>query len=285
MNARGMPPPAAAPLHAQATVASYNIHGGVGIDGHFVPNRIAGVLAELAADIIALQEVETRATGFDMLGFLSEHGGHHAVPGPTLVREDGDYGNALLTRHRPLRVRHIDLSVKGREPRGAIDAVLACHALEHGTFTLRVIATHLGLRPSERRWQVQRLLTALAEAPAQPTLLLGDVNEWFLWGRPLRWLHAYFERTPHVATFPSRWPFLALDRIWTSPRAHLVSVARHASPLARMASDHLPLRAVLHLTSAPRATGVTAVAEAAAAPHAAGPTSASPAGRGTYPHV
>lgn len=245
-----MPPPAAAPLHAQTTVVSYNIHGGIGTDGHFVPNRVAAVLDELAADIVALQEVETRATGFDMLQFLSTHGGHHAIPGPTLVRGDGDYGNALLTRHAPLRIRHIDLSVRGREPRGAIDALLACHAVEHGHFTLRVIATHLGLRPSERRWQVQRLLTSLAEAPTQPTLLLGDVNEWFLWGRPLRWLHAYFERAPHVATFPSRWPFLALDRIWTSPRAHLISVGRHATPLARMASDHLPLRAVLHLTAA-----------------------------------
>ncbi|NYI00605.1 endonuclease/exonuclease/phosphatase family protein [Cupriavidus plantarum] len=248
------------PPHAHTTVASYNIHGGVGTDGHFVPNRIAGVLGELSADIVALQEVETRATGFDMLQFLSKHGGHHAIPGPTLVRADGDYGNALLTRYPPLRVRHIDLSVKGREPRGAIDALLSCRGEHDGLdalgpderFTLRVIATHLGLRPSERRWQVQRLLTALAEMPAQPTLLLGDVNEWFLWGRPLRWLHAYFDRTPNVSTFPSRWPMLALDRIWTSPRAHLVSVERHATPLARVASDHLPLRAVLHLIAAPR---------------------------------
>ncbi|CAG9167320.1 endonuclease/exonuclease/phosphatase family protein [Cupriavidus pampae] len=248
--------PSSQPLQAHTTVVSYNIHGGIGTDGHFVPNRIAGVLAELSADIVALQEVETRATGFDMLQFLCLHSGHHAIPGPTLVRADGDYGNALLTRHRPLSVRHIDLSVKGREPRGAIDALLSCHAEDAGPnerFTLRVIATHLGLRPSERRWQVQRLLTALAETPAQPTMLLGDVNEWFLWGRPLRWLHAYFERTPHVSTFPSRWPVLALDRIWTSPRAHLVKVNRHATPLARIASDHLPLRAVLHLTGATRA--------------------------------
>ena len=163
--------------------------------------------------------------------------------------DDGDYGNALLTRYRPLAVRHIDLSVRGCEPRGAIDAQLECNAIESGTFALRVIATHLGLRPGERRWQVKRLLTALAEAPEQPTILLGDVNEWFLWGRPLRWLHAYFERTPHVSTFPSRMPFLALDRIWTSPRAHLVAVTSHRTALSRLASDHLPLLARMRLTS------------------------------------
>lgn len=242
-------PARTAALHAEIAVASYNIHGGVGTDGHFVPNRISDVLCELRADLIALQEVETRATGFDMLRFLSARTGLHAIPGPTLVRDTGDYGNALLTRYAPLSVRHIDLSVKGREPRGAIDAQLACSAMESGTFALRVIATHLGLRPSERRWQVRRLLTALAETPAQPTILLGDVNEWFLWGRPLRWLHAYFERTPHVATFPSRYPVLALDRIWTSPRAHLVAVSSHRSALARLASDHLPLLARMRLTS------------------------------------
>jgi endonuclease/exonuclease/phosphatase family metal-dependent hydrolase len=46
-----------------------------------------------------------------------------------------------------------------------------------------------------------------------------------------------------VATFPSRLPVLALDRVWASPRAHLVSVSSHRSALARVASDHLPLMA------------------------------------------
>jgi endonuclease/exonuclease/phosphatase family metal-dependent hydrolase len=226
------------------TIASYNIHGGVGTDGHFVPRRIATVIEELGCDVVALQEVETRRTGFDMLGFLGERLACHAIPGPTLVSADGDYGNGLLTRLSPLEVRHIDLSVKGREPRGAIDAVLACPdpaSQCQGTMPLRVIATHLGLLPSERRFQVRKLLTSLAEHPGMPTVLLGDLNEWFLWGRPLRWLHAYFAPTPNVATFPSRAPFLALDRIWTSSHAHLTDIACHRSESARTASDHLPL--------------------------------------------
>jgi len=47
-------------------IASYNTHGGVGRDRHFVPKRIADVLKEIDADVVALQEVENRATGFDM---------------------------------------------------------------------------------------------------------------------------------------------------------------------------------------------------------------------------
>ena len=40
-------------------------------------------------------------------------------------------------------------------------------------------------------------------------------------------------------------PFLALTRIWVRPVQAIVSVTAHRSPLARRASDHLPLRAVI----------------------------------------
>lgn len=227
---------------ARMTVVSYNIHRAVGTDRRYRPDRIATVLEELRADIVALQEVESGSSNDHTLEYLAGHTGMHVVSGFTRVRGNADYGNALLTRFAPQAVSQIDLTVKGCEARGAIDVTLACMAAGHAS-ALRVIATHLGLRPGERRHQVQQLLNYVAAAPPLPTILVGDVNEWFLWGRPLRWLHAYFEQTPHTATFPSRLPIFALDRIWVSPRAHLVSVASHRSPLARVASDHLPLLA------------------------------------------
>jgi endonuclease/exonuclease/phosphatase family metal-dependent hydrolase len=217
------------------TIASYNIHGGVGGDGHFVPNRIVDVLRELNADIIALQEVESRATGFDMLAFLAEATGLRAIAGPTLLSANGDYGNGLLTRFDVIDECRIDLSCSGREPRGAIDAELDVGA------GLRVIATHLGLHPRERRRQVQQLLAAFEHDRSMPTAFLGDVNEWYLAGRPLRWLHRHFQHTPAPASFPARWPLFALDRIWVKPRALLRRVRSHRSAMARIASDHLPV--------------------------------------------
>jgi len=225
----------------------------VGADGRFEPARVAAVIRELDADVVALQEVESRRMGVNTLELLAQETGYDAIAGPTMVEAHGEYGNGLLTRHRACVIRRIDLGVGRREPRGAIDVDLTC-----GGLTLRVMAVHLGLWPGERREQVRRLLRALADGPAdQPTVLLGDFNEWLLWGRPLRWLHAHFGETRVPASFPSWLPFLALDRIWVKPATLPLSVRVHRSRLALEASDHLPICAhigatAVHLPSARR---------------------------------
>jgi len=223
-------------------IATYNVHRAIGVDRRTDPARILAVLREIDADVYALQEVEAHDDGADMLEWLGRELGYHSIPGTTLKRHDGRFGNGLLTRCPVQEKRLTDLSWRGREPRGAIAADLDC-----GGRRLRVVATHLGLRPAERRDQVQQLLHLFRERPHDRSVLLGDLNEWFLWGRPLRRLHRHFRSTPSLATFPSRAPFLALDRIWAHPRAMLRRLQVHKTPLARVASDHLPLVAVLDL--------------------------------------
>jgi len=223
-----------------AVIVSYNTHGAIGIDRRFAPDRIVRVLAEIGADIIALQELPLRANGFRMLDYLQRETGFHAIAGPTVSSADHEFGNGLLTRFPMVSVSQVKLDVARREPRGAIDAIVDCNGAP-----LRVIATHLGLRPSERRAQVKRLLDTVRAGPELPTVLLGDLNEWFLHGRPLRWLREHFGESPAHATFPSPMPLLALDRIWSSPAAMLRRVRAHRSKLARRASDHLPLVAKL----------------------------------------
>lgn len=222
-------------------LASYNIHLGIGRDGLFAPQRIAAVIDELAADVIALQEVEFGKGDFDMFDYLTTYTGYTGVPGPTMPRPGGGaYGNALLTRHGVTAVRNIELAFPRCEPRGALDVDLQCHG-QH----VRVVVTHLGLRPAERRHQITQLLRCMDKREPTPTILLGDLNEWFLWGRPLRWLRRHFEDTPAPATFPSGRPIFALDRVWVWPRRLLQRVAAHSTRLSRIASDHLPLTALV----------------------------------------
>lgn len=232
-------------------VASYNIHRCVGIDGARRPERIAAVLREIDADVVGLQEVDARrGAGIDseQMEYLAGALGLGAVPGPTIIRHDGSYGNALLTRKPILDVRQIELTIYRREPRAALDVDLDCDGEP-----VRVIVTHLGLLPGERRQQVRRLMDALGHPTSRLVVLCGDINEWFAVGRPLRWLHARLGRSPGIPTFPSFCPVFALDRIWVSPRSSAVSVRAHSGGGARRASDHLPL--VADLTIA--ADGVT----------------------------
>ena len=114
-----------------------------------------------------------------------------------------------------------------------------------GRRRLRVVVTHLGLRAGERRQQVERLLRAVGDDAVDAPSCSGDINEWWLWGRPLRWLHRRFGASPAPRTFPTRLPVLALDRVWVHPRKVLVSLTAVDTPAARRASDHLPVVATL----------------------------------------
>jgi endonuclease/exonuclease/phosphatase family metal-dependent hydrolase len=233
---------------SQLRIASYNVHRAIGRDRRTNQQRILDVLREVDADVVALQEVEARDGGADMLAWLGEQLGFRAIPGTTLIRHDGHFGNGILSRFPVRAVHHCDLSWRGREPRAAIAADLDFTDGE----PLRFVATHLGLRPAERRDQVTRLLKLFTDRPFERAVLVGDLNEWFLWGRPLRRLHRYFKRTPCPPTFPSSMPFLSLDRVWTHPRSLLTKLTVHRSPLARMASDHLPIVATLDMGTAAR---------------------------------
>ena len=228
------------------SIASYNIHSSVGMDRRRSPARIAQVLQELDCDIYALQEVDNQPGEHEesmQLEYLARQLGMQAIPGLRIVRHTGEYGNAVLTRLPVLSTRRHDLSCRRWEPRGAIDV-----QVEVNGAPLRVIATHLGLSRSERRDQWRQLMKAVAEAPADaPTLLLGDMNEWFRPAATLREAHRIFGAAPSPAAFPSFAPCLALTRIWLRPRRALLSLQVHRSELARKASDHLPVKAVVDL--------------------------------------
>ncbi|TDY39063.1 endonuclease/exonuclease/phosphatase family metal-dependent hydrolase [Paraburkholderia rhizosphaerae] len=217
-------------------IATYNIHGAIGSDRVYAPRRIADVIAELDADIVALQEVPLGGHDApDVLPILRDATDMLAISGPTLDTPERRYGNAVLTRLPVRAARTLNLSFGKREARGALDVDIASAG-----GMLRIVATHLGLSARERRTQIASLIAAF-DTPALPVILLGDINEWFVWGHALRALVTHFKAAPAPRTFPSIWPVLSLDRIWMHPVERLVDIRAHRSALARRASDHLPL--------------------------------------------
>jgi endonuclease/exonuclease/phosphatase family metal-dependent hydrolase len=264
LKKRRLPRRAAAPLAAAGeptgpslVVATYNVHTCVGVDRRYDPGRIAAVLCELGADIIGLQEVDSRQDGpvpLDQERYLAAVTGLQIVSGAPETMYRGRFGNAILTRLPVHAVRHIDLSIPGCEPRGAIDVDLGFAGR-----VLRVVATHFGLRGGERHLQTRRLLEALAasgngaaaaESDGQgeaPLLVMGDLNEWRGRRGGIPALDRALGHAPAPRTFPSWCPLLPLDRIYATAPALLREFRVHRSPLARLASDHLPLRARLAL--------------------------------------
>ncbi len=221
------------------SVASYNIHRYVGIDGVFDPERVALVINELKADIVGLQEIDSLFyKKKNQANVISKKTGMEVLLGPTRRSHEGHFGNALVTAHTVKEVRRIDLSVFGREPRGALDVDL----LVRGE-TIRVIVAHLGLGIRERRRQIKRLLDIFCSERERVEIMLGDFNEWNPLGKPLCWIHDFFGKSPTLRTFPSFMPVLPLDRIWVRPMDAMVSISTHVTPLSRKASDHLPVKA------------------------------------------
>ena len=243
------------PLNANITggdvvIASYNVHKCIGIDKQFNPQRTAEVISEIDADVIALQEADRRfgeRSGLLDLGLLERR--HGLIPVPitaTMPKGHGWHGNVLLFRAGV--VRNVQqLKLPGVEPRGALVA-----DLQFPAGPLRVIAAHLGLLKRSREQQAESILTVLQEADTLPTLLIGDLNEWRVGKRSS--LAALMPTFNHVATavpsFPSRFPVFALDRVLGAPHNLVTSVEVHNTPLARLASDHLPVKAHLDLKSA-----------------------------------
>ena len=226
----------------QLRIATYNVHSGVGIDRRFRPQRIVDVIDELAADVVALQEVLSPVGGVDVHALLREQTGLHLVTLTTMPLAGGTFGNALLCRWPIIDLAEHGLNVGTREPRGALDATIGRDARE-----LRVIATHLGLRSAERHEQLSRLLDIVKREPDLPTVIAGDFNITRARARELRAHASHLGKQSALATFPSFAPMLPLDRIFALHGAGIVDVAVHRSRKARVASDHLPLVATVEI--------------------------------------
>lgn len=229
---------------------TYNVHRCLGVDRRLDVDRIAAVIAEFEPDVVCLQELDVgraRTGGVDqaeaIAGKLAMTSRFH----PAMRVEAELYGDAILTPHpeRLMRVGALPTvrGIRGLEPRGALWSRIEIKGL-----ALNVINTHLGLVPREQRLQALALAGPdWVGACNGPTILTGDFNATSL-TRPYKTLTRRLDDAqrrlglkPSVKTFPSSFPAIRIDHCFVSPEIRVTAIQAPFSPLARMASDHLPL--------------------------------------------
>lgn len=235
-------------------IMTYNVHSCVGLDGKLAAERIARVIAQANPDVVALQELDvgrTRSEGEDQAAAIAHYLEMDYHFHPAIHVEEEKYGDAILT-HLPLRmIKAGVLPGEGREPRGALWVEIDLHGTK-----VNVINTHLGLSTHERQLQMQALLGPdWLQHPGcrEPTILCGDFNALagsnvcrLLRGRMKDAQTALKGHQPK-GTYYSRLPAARIDHIFVSPDISVMAIQVPSTRLTRVASDHLPVLAELHI--------------------------------------
>lgn len=220
-------------------VLTYNVHKCRGLDGRTSVDRIADVLRDLDADVMALQEVMDHQAES-----LSTALGRSFCLGENRKFRGYGYGNVVVSRFPIVAMRNYDLSVRGREERGCLRADLDLNGR-----VLHVFNVHLGTALIERRHQGRKLIAPelLADAAIQwPRIVLGDFNEWTA-GLATKLLRSHMQSVDvgtylrRTRTYPGVLPFLHLDHIYYDPVLRLEKLTLCRTRKALIASDHLPL--------------------------------------------
>ena len=230
-------------------VATYNIHKCLGLDRRTSPERIAAVIAELDADVVALQEVLDVQNGRPEFNQARQINStlrcYEWCFGENRRLHGGPYGNMTLSRFPVQVCQNYDVTWRHRERRGCLrtDVVLGKDAVLH------VFNVHLGTSYMERRHQARTLLSdkVLNRKECRgPRIVVGDFNEWTR-GLASRLMRDAFEvvepRTflRHARTYPGVLPLLHLDHFYYDEQLSLRHFRLHRSRKALIASDHLPL--------------------------------------------
>lgn len=236
-------------------ILCYNIHYGQGNDGKYDVARLAKVIQRTKPDLVALQEVDVgvkRSGRVHEAQRLAELTGMAVRFGPTQHYEGGLFGNAVLTRLPILDVMIQPLPYtestpeRVTYPRGAIVVTVR----GPGDKPLKFISTHFQHNvPADRVAEAKAINKHFTTNNQIPTILAGDMN-----AKPdsepiqillKQWTNAIDEKASPTA--PSSKPRSRIDYIFYRSESQFEMIESKVIE-EPMASDHLPVFAILKLT-------------------------------------
>ena len=233
-------------------IVTYNIHSGIGRDKKHDYKRIGQFLASSGADVVLLQEMDTRPperdTAQDVRDICAENT-FKLIPSPAIREADGWYGNAILTRYDVLSNDRVDVSQSGRQPRN-----VQIVELKTEKTPLTVVNTHKGLKKLERRSQFSLLHEHLSQRLKEkqtPLVLAGYFNEWQFFSKAFKGLNSLLFQQKVGATFPSHFPVFSLDRVWVTDDIKVKACRKLKNAKTRVYSDHLPVLIDIELPESP----------------------------------
>lgn len=233
--------------------ATWNVHRAKGTDGKVdaarVVDAIGQVLGPLKLDVLALQEADGECRPheriLDVRQIAQRTGLTYMHDDPGLrwgAESDGFLGTILFVAPSLQRVHTDVIDLPGHCHRGAVSLEVVC-----GERPLRIMSTHLSLSQPLRMVQMRTIGQYLRRRPRMQTILLGDLNEWRPWGGLM--FHSALVGTalrgPVRRSFPSTRPLLPLDRILTDAPGKVLQMRAVRTDDVVLASDHLPLEAVV----------------------------------------
>ena len=253
---------ATASLRLSIKVLTVNIHKGFTFfNRKFMLHELREAVRAVGADVVFLQEVtgihtrhESRVANYPATPhyeFLADSIWPQFAYGRNAVYPKGHHGNAVLSKFPIVRFENRDVSIGGNERRGLLHCVLQVPGRDTH---VHVICVHLGLSESHRLKQLHLLCDMVhQDIPASaPVIAAGDFNDWRLRAHDVleqgASLHEVFVQAQGKAarTFPARFPWLALDRIYVRNAIGHAPVVLPLKPWSHL-SDHAPLAAAIKL--------------------------------------
>jgi endonuclease/exonuclease/phosphatase family metal-dependent hydrolase len=243
-------------------ILSYNIHKGFDFfNTSFVLARIKQQIRLINPDVVCLQEVQGEHEKLKQkisdwplqaqFEYLADTIWPHHAYGKNAVYDEGDHGNALLSKY-PIKYWHnLDLTLDKSEMRGMIHAEIW---LPEADKTFHMMNTHINLFHGARVKQAKLMAQYVREKiPSEaPFIMAGDFNDWLLRLDPIMkrefGSREVFEELyqKHARTFPCFKPMLPLDRMYYRGVLPIQAMVLN-DPIWKELSDHLPIYAEVEI--------------------------------------